>query len=164
ARMKFSITPRYRHTTLGSFTVEKTWCNVRKYSILYINSFEEIVKQDAENDNWPLARLLIQLAVEVFNHEQTRELEILAPRAYENVFNDAGFIVIARDGAVSTFSLEKSSSNPLTQFVIKDGDDIEHVALAAPGLTWEEQMKKSPLLPLPEGPILPPLLFLRIHP
>jgi len=160
AIMKFSATPRHRYTTLGSFSVEKIRYNAINYSTLYIHSFGEIVKQDIDTDKWPIARLLIQLAVEIFNHELTRELEIDAPHVYANVFSDAGFVLIDRKGTLSTFSLEKSSTYSQTQFVIKDDDDIELIAWAAPGLTWEEQMKRNPLLSLPEGPILPPLLFL----
>jgi hypothetical protein len=160
AKIEFCVMPKFRSYPIGSFTIEKVWCTKRNYRILHVASLTDVLSRDPINGNWPLARVLIQLAVEVFKRESVRELEIVAPHAYRGVMAATGFIEIEQKEAVSTFSIEKSSSSPLTQFVSRDGNDQEEPALLAHELIWEKQIENNPILSLAEGPILPPLLFL----
>lgn len=160
AQMEFCVMPKFRSSPIGSFMIEKVRCRKRNHQVLYIASFRDILSRDPTNGQRPIACLLIQLAVEIFQRESAKELEIVMPHSHSALMTEAGFIEIDHKESVSTFSIEKSNSCPLTQFISRDGNDQEEPALLAPGLTWEKQIENSPILYLAEGPILPPLLFL----
>jgi len=205
-RTVFGIYRQDDQSTLGHFGIQRSWTHIkpdcfpdRDYSEgvvgagidvgtlenprLYIEYFENPeLQQDMTNGDRPIMRLLTQIAVEVFQLEKDKRLEITSNHCHADVYVAGGFsksysssnylknrLQKARDNNrlfpaykdLTSFEvyLEKSPSNPLTHFVTKNSENEEQPAMVDfdfdhPPITWEEQIAKNRLLP-EKGPILP---------
>jgi hypothetical protein len=192
---------------LGSIEIIRIWSQIRPNGTYYpyyseavwnagkdvgtlqnrrlVSDLHDNLGQDSKNGDCPLMRLMTQIALEVFQLEPDKRLEITSHHCDADVFIAGGFSThrpstfdaeikadirtareanrlfpAYRDLGSFTVYIEKSSSPALTRFVTRNEKDEEQPALVDfdfdhPPITWEEQMNTHRLLTTTKGPILP---------